>query len=262
MTALLEIDDLVKRFGGLRALDGCTFRVAPGTITGLIGPNGAGKTTVFNVVSGLLAPDAGTIRFGGRPIGGRPAHEVARLGIRRTFQIPREFRQLTVLENLLVFGAAPVGERLTGALFRRRVYRDEDRLLLERAEAVLAITDLAPLADEYARNLSGGQKKLLELARVLMAEPALVLLDEPAAGVNPTLMNRLVEVIRTEHRRGRTFLVIEHDMGLVMRLCDPVIVLSQGRTLTEGPFEAVRRDPTVLEHYFGRMPVPSTPVRA
>jgi branched-chain amino acid transport system ATP-binding protein len=260
MTALLDVDGLVKRFGGLRALDGCTFRVASGTITGLIGPNGAGKTTVFNVVSGLLAPDAGTIRFGGRPIEGCPAHQVARLGIRRTFQIPREFRRLTVLENLLVFGSAPVGERLTGALFRRRAYRAEDRRLLERAEAVLALTDLAPLAEEHARNLSGGQKKLLELARVLMADPALVLLDEPAAGVNPTLMNRLVDVIRAEHRRGRTFLVIEHDMGLVMRLCDPVIVLSQGRTLTEGSFETVRRDPAVLEHYFGRVPVAGTAV--
>jgi len=165
----------------------------------------------------------------------------------------RELRELTVLENLLVFGAAPTGESLSGALFRRGLYRGENRRLLARAEAVLALTDLAGVAQEYARNLSGGQKKLLELARVLMAEPDLVLLDEPGAGVNPTLMNRLVDVIRAENRRGRTFLVIEHDMGLVMRLCDPVVVLSQGRTLTEGSFEAVRRNPEVLEHYFGRV---------
>ena len=253
MRPLLEVDGLVKTFGGLRALDGCTFGVAAGTITGLIGPNGAGKTTVFNVVTGLLAPDGGAIRFRGVPIGGRPAHEIARAGIRRTFQIPRELRQLSVLENLLVFGEAPVGESLAGALLRRRAYRGEDRKLLARAEGILALTDLAGLATRPARELSGGQKKLLELARVLMADPDLILLDEPSAGVNPTLMNRLVDVIRAENGRGRTFLVIEHDMGLVMRLCDPVVVLSQGRTLTEGPFDAVRRDPEVLEHYFGRV---------
>ena len=241
MTALLEIEHLVKRFGGLRALDGCAFQVASGSITGLIGPNGAGKTTVFNIVSGLLAPDGGAIRFRGRDIGGRPAHDIAKLGIRRTFQIPRELRQLTVLENLLVYGAAPVGERLGGALFRRKAYRAEDRTLLDRADAVLALTDLGSLAQEYARNLSGGQKKLLELARVLMADPDLVLLDEPAAGINPTLMNRLVHAIQAEHRRGRTFLVIEHDMGLVMRLCDPVIVLSQSRPSGRRPGEQVEQ---------------------
>jgi branched-chain amino acid transport system ATP-binding protein len=251
--SLLEVDRVVKTFGGLRALDGCAFAVAPGTITGLIGPNGAGKTTVFNVVTGLLAPDGGVIRFRGVSIGGRPVHEIARSGIRRTFQIPRELRQLSVLENLLVFGEAPIGEGLAGAIFRRRAYRGEDRKLLGRAEAILALTDLAAVSAQPARDLSGGQKKLLELARVLMADPELILLDEPAAGVNPMLMNRLVDVIRAENGRGRTFLVIEHDMGLVMRLCDPVVVLSQGRTLTEGPFDAVRRDPEVLEHYFGRV---------
>ena len=252
MTPLLELDQVVKRFGGLRAVDRCSFAVAPGTITGLIGPNGAGKTTVFQLVSGLLRPDAGAIRFQGRRVDGLTPHRIARLGITRTFQVPRGLERLTVLENLLLFGHAPAGERLGGALWGRRRFRAEDRALRTRAEAILELVDLAPLAGDYAAHLSGGQKKLLELARALMAEPALVLLDEPGAGVNPTLLKRLMEAIRAEHQRGRTFLVIEHDMDVVTALCRPVIVMSQGRKLREGDFEAIRRDESVLEHYFGR----------
>jgi branched-chain amino acid transport system ATP-binding protein len=231
---------------------GCTFAVAEGSITALIGPNGAGKTTVFNLITGLLRPDRGQIRFRGRPIGGLTAHKVARAGISRTFQIPRELERLTVLDNVMLWAKSQSGERLGVALARRGRFRAEERALRERAERLLDLVELSGLRHEYAAHLSGGQKKLLELARALMAEPALVLLDEPGAGVNPVLMQRLLDAVRAENRVGRTFLVIEHDMDLVARLCHAVIVISQGRKLTDGAFEDIRRDEHVLEHYFGR----------
>jgi branched-chain amino acid transport system ATP-binding protein len=250
---ILRLDDVAKTFGGLRAVNGCTFTVAEGSITALIGPNGAGKTTVFNLVTGLLRPDRGDIRFRGRAIGGLPAHRIARAGLSRTFQIPRELERLTVLENVLLWAKSQSGERLDVALVRRGRFRAEERVLRERAERLLDLVELTRLRDEYASHLSGGQKKLLELARALMAEPALVLLDEPGAGVNPVLMQKLLDAVRAENRAGRTFLVIEHDMDLVAKLCHPVIVMSQGKKLTEGSLEDVRRDDTVLEHYFGRV---------
>ncbi len=250
---MLELQDLVKTFGGLRAVDGCSFAVEEGTITGLIGPNGAGKTTVFDLVSGVLRPDGGEIRFRGRPIGGVPTYRIARIGVTRTFQIPREIGRLTVLENLLLWAKYQSGEHLAVALADRRRYRAEERGFRVKAERILELVDLSALRDEYAAHLSGGQKKLLELGRALMADPALVLLDEPGAGVNPSLMVKLVEAIRVENRNGRTFLVIEHDMDLVSRLCCPVVVMSQGRKLVEGGFDEIRRDEAVLEHYFGRV---------
>jgi branched-chain amino acid transport system ATP-binding protein len=250
---VLDIRQLRKSFGGLRAVDGCTFTVQAGRITALIGPNGAGKTTVFHLISGLLHPDDGEIWFRGHRIDGLPPHAIARLGLTRTFQIPRELQRLTVLENLLLYAKNHPGERLTGALFGRRRFRAVEEALVRRAEEILDLVDLRHLADEYAGHLSGGQKKLLELARALMAHPELVLLDEPGAGVNPTLMKRLVEVIQQANRRGQTFLVIEHDMDLVMTLSHHVIVMSQGRRLTEGPFEEIRRNEEVLEHYFGQV---------
>jgi branched-chain amino acid transport system ATP-binding protein len=253
MASILEIRDLVKSFGGLRAVNGCTLSVDEGTITGLIGPNGAGKTTMFDLITGLLRPDAGEIRFRGHSIGGLPTYRIARIGVTRTFQIPRELERLTVLENLLLWAKHQSGERLDVALAGRRRFRKEERGLRAQAERVLALVELSALRDEYAAHLSGGQKKLLELGRALMADPALVLLDEPGAGVNPTLMARLVEAIRAENRRGRTFLVIEHDMRLVSGLCQPVVVMSQGRKLVEGTFDEIRRNEEVLEHYFGRV---------
>ncbi|HXJ81713.1 MAG TPA: ABC transporter ATP-binding protein [Candidatus Methylomirabilis sp.] len=248
---LLVVSRVEKRFGGLRALDGVTLDVARGAITGLIGPNGAGKTTLFDVVSGLLAPDAGEIRLGPHRLDGRSAHTIARLGIARTFQIPRPLARLTVLENLLLYAKDQTGERLRGLVTRRAAIAREEAALVARAADILALTDLAALRDAPAGTLSGGQKKLLELARVLMADPALILLDEPGAGVNPTLMRSLVAVIRELHARGMTFLLIEHDMDLITELCDPVIVLAEGRRLVEGPFAEVRRDPRVLEAYLG-----------
>ena len=251
--ALLSVRGVEKRFGGLTALDGVSLGVAGGSITGLIGPNGAGKTTLFDVVSGLLAPDAGEIRLGPHRLAGRPAHEIARLGVARTFQIPRPLARLTVLENLLLYGKDQRGEQLRGLVARRAEIAGQEAALRSRALEILALTDLAALCDAPAGTLSGGQKKLLELARVLMADPVLILLDEPGAGVNPTLMRSLVSAIRGLHARGMTFLLIEHDMDLITELCDPVIVLAQGRRLAEGPFAEIRRDPRVLGAYLGML---------
>jgi branched-chain amino acid transport system ATP-binding protein len=248
---LLTVTGVTKRFGGVEALAGCTLSVGEGSITGLIGPNGAGKTTLFNVISGLAAADGGEIRLGGARLEGRPAHAIARQGVGRTFQIPRPLGRMTVLENVLVYAHGQPGERLARVFTTPRRVRADERRLRARSLEILASMDLADLADARAETLSGGQKKLLELARVLMSDPRIVLLDEPGAGVNPTLMRSLVATIRALRAQGRTFLLIEHDMDLVTELCEPVIVMAQGRTLAEGPFSEIRRDPRVLEAYLG-----------
>jgi branched-chain amino acid transport system ATP-binding protein len=235
----------------VEALAGCTLSVHEGSITGLIGPNGAGKTTLFNVISGLTPADDGEIRLAGDRIDGLSAHAIARRGVIRTFQIPRPLGRMTVLENVLVYGHAQPGEGLARVFASPARVTAEERRLRARAHTILESVDLGPLADARAETLSGGQKKLLELARVLMADPRVILLDEPGAGVNPTLMRSLVAAIRALRAAGRTFLLIEHDMDLVTELCDPVIVMAQGRTLLEGPFAEVRRDPRVLEAYLG-----------
>ena len=249
--ALLSARGVIKRFGGIAALDGVDLEVAAGAITGLIGPNGAGKTTLFDVVSGLLAADAGEIHLGPHRLDGRAGHVIARLGLARTFQIPRPLARLTVLENLLLYARDQHGERLRGLVAGRARIARQEAAGTARALGLLELTDLAGLRDAPAFTLSGGQKKLLELARALMPDPSLILLDEPGAGVNPTLMRSLVDAIRALHARGVSFLVIEHDMDLVAELCDPVIVLAQGRRLVEGPFARIRRDPRVLEAYLG-----------
>jgi branched-chain amino acid transport system ATP-binding protein len=252
MTAILEVQDLTKSFGGLVALNRCSFQVRRGTITGLIGPNGAGKTTLFNVLTGFYKPEGGRVLFEGRDITGLPPHRIFHQRICRTFQIPREFRDMTVLENLLLVPPGQCGERLWYPWFRPAMVRQQEVKLRDKALEVLAMVRLAELRDEYARHLSGGQKKLLELARTMMADPELLLLDEPGAGVNPTLMDELAAyILHLARDRGITILLIEHDMDLVMRLCDPVIVLSEGRPLVEGPFERVVKDPRVLEAYLG-----------
>jgi branched-chain amino acid transport system ATP-binding protein len=249
---ILEIRDVVKDFGGLRAVNQCCFRVRPGTITGLIGPNGAGKTTLFNLVTGFVPCTSGQILSDGRRISGLPPHEVFRRGIVRTFQIPRELKRMTVIENLMLVPGQQAGERIWGTwVLPWRVSRQE-RDIEAQAVEVLRFVNLLHLRDEYAGNLSSGQKKLLELARTLMAEPRLVLLDEPGAGVNPTLMNELVADIRRSCvERNLTFLVIEHDMDLVMRLCNPIIVMANGEVIMEGSPEEVQRDRRVLDAYLG-----------
>ncbi len=249
---LLSVRGLVKGFGGLRAIDHCTLDVARGTITGLIGPNGAGKTTLFNLITGFLTPDAGRVFFRGHDVTGLPPYRIFAEKMCRTFQIPREHRSMTVLENLMLVPPRQHGEHVWTNWLRPGLVAEEETRIRDTAEEVLAFVQLDHLATEPAANLSGGQKKLLELARVLMAEPELVLLDEPGAGVNPTLMRRLAQDIETLRReRGITFLLIEHDMDLVMSLCDPVIVMSEGRKLREGKPAEVRRDPAVLEAYLG-----------
>ena len=252
MTAILEVHDLVKAFGGLTVLNHCSFQVRRGTITGLIGPNGAGKTTLFNVLTGFSKPDSGRVLFHSLDITGLAPHQIFHHGICRTFQIPREFRDMTVLENLMLIPPGQLGERLWYPWFRPALVRQQEAKIRDKALEVLSAVRLIGLREEYARNLSGGQKKLLELARTMMADPALLLLDEPGAGVNPTLMDELAAyILHLARDRGVTILLIEHDMDLVMRLCDPVVVLSEGRPLVDGSFETVAKDPRVLEAYLG-----------
>jgi branched-chain amino acid transport system ATP-binding protein len=249
---LLQIQNLGRSFEGLRAVNNCSMDVQRGTITGLIGPNGAGKTTLFNLLTGFLRPDSGRILFKGERIDGMAPHEIVKRGVVRTFQVPRELKRMTVLENLMLVPQDQAGEKLWNAwLLPFRVGHDERRAY-EKALAVLDFVHLSHLRDEYAANLSAGQKKLLELARTLMAEPELILLDEPGAGVNPTLMKQLVGTIQSLcYEQGVTFFLIEHDMDLVTRLCNPIIVMSAGEKLAEGPPEVVKGDERVLEAYLG-----------
>ena len=248
---MLEVRDLVKEFGGLHAVDGVSFTLSAHTITGLIGPNGAGKTTLFNTIAGVHRPTSGTISFLGRAIGGLPPHRIFDAGLVRTFQIPRPFAGMTVLENAMLVPARQAGERFWNNWFARAHVRAQEKSVRERAREVLHFVGLERLSGEFAKNLSGGQQKLLELARVLMAEPQLILLDEPGAGVNPTLLATIMDKLQELHARGITFLIIEHNMDLIAQLCNPVLVLAQGRLLMEGAPEAVRSDPRVLEAYLG-----------
>ena len=249
---ILEVESVVKSFDGVRAVNRCSLSVRGRTITGLIGPNGAGKTTLFNLITGFLKPTSGHILFQDERIDGLPPHRIFHRGIVRTFQIPRELKTMTVLENLMLVPPNQVGEQIWNPLlFGFRVSRQERRIY-EKALEVLEFVDLVHLRDEYAANLSGGQKKLLELARTLMTDPAMILLDEPGAGVNRVLMRKLVDNIETLCRElGITFFVIEHDMDLITRLCNPVIVMSQGEFLAEGSPEEIKRDERVLDAYLG-----------
>jgi len=249
---MLEVKDVEKSFGGLKAVAGCTLSVQEGTITGLIGPNGAGKTTLFNIITGFLKPDKGVIIFNGKRIDGLAPHQIYARKIYRTFQITREFAQMTVLENLMIMPYQQIGERIWNTWFRPKAVLIQEKEIKEKALEVLEFVELIELKDEYAGSLSGGQKKLLEIARSLMADPKLVLLDEPGAGINKTLMKKLVtkiEMLREE--RNITFLLIEHDMDLVMSLCNPVIVMSEGKKLAEGLPDEIKRNPQVLEAYLG-----------
>ena len=250
--ALLHIADLHRRFHGVSALAGATFSVEAGTITGLIGPNGAGKTTLFNIVSGLIAPDEGRVELDGRDIAGEPAEAITRRGLVRTFQIARGFPRLTVMENLLLYGTDQPGERIGDALLGFARARRRERDLVRRAAVIAERLSLTRVLDHRAGEISGGQKKLLELGRALMTGPRMILLDEPVAGVNPTLAESLAGHLRELRDEGHTLLVIEHDMNLIAKLCDPVVVLADGMTLTEGSFDAIAADPRVQAAYMGR----------
>jgi branched-chain amino acid transport system ATP-binding protein len=249
---MLEVQEVEKSFGGVRAVDRCTLKVEEGSITGLIGPNGAGKTTLFNIITGFYRPEGGCIRFQGESIEGLSPHRIFHKKMYRTFQITREFEQMTVLENVMLVPSGQVGEKIWNTWIRPRKVREQEAAIREQAMDVLDFVELTRLRDEYAGTLSGGQKKLLELAKCLMSEPKMVLLDEPGAGVNPTLMKKLIAHIRKlSEERGMTFFLIEHDMELVMNLCNPIIVMSEGKKLAEGHPKEIRKDERVLEAYLG-----------
>ena len=244
---LLELQNLCKSFGGVAAVDGASFAVAEGSITALIGPNGAGKTTVFNLVSGFIRPDRGTVHFAGRDIAGARGDAVARAGLVRAFQAPRVLTRMSVLENMMLGAKDQPGERFgLSWLAPRRVARRE-REIHERALELLGVIRLGHLADDYAGTLSGGQRKLLELGRALMSEPRMILLDEPMAGIAPVLGQQLLQHVQDLRARGTTVCVIEHDMDVVMSISDRVIVMDEGRVIAEGTPDDVQRDERVIE---------------
>lgn len=248
---VLSLRGLTRDFGPFRAVDDVSLDIATGTITGLIGPNGAGKTTLFAMVAGSLRPTAGQVVFNGEDITKTPPEGRFARGLARTFQIPRPFRRMSVLENLLVAPPRQTGEGLIGALFRRAHVAREEAATLEKAQGILEFMTLDRVADQAAGEISGGQMKLLELARALMGDPSVILLDEPAAGVNPALMETLIDRIEALNARGVTFVVIEHNMDFVMRHCQPVIALAEGRVVFQGSAEDARADPLLLDAYLG-----------
>ena len=246
---ILQVEGVHKSFGGLQALHNVDLEARSGEITGLIGPNGSGKTTLFNIVSGFLDPDSGRILFDGRAIQDLSPHQVARLGLYRTFQMSLNPKSMTVMENMLLTPQGQTGEKLLRAAFRRGEVKREERRGLESAWEMLELVDLADKADTLVGSLSGGQKKLLALAQALMAEPRLILLDEPVAGVNPKLIQKIVSVIRKLQDRGNSFLLVEHNMEVIRRVCNTVYVLDAGEVLASGePEETLQRE-EVLQAY-------------
>jgi branched-chain amino acid transport system ATP-binding protein len=251
--AILAIEGLSKSYGGLRAVAGASFEVRPASITALIGPNGAGKTTLFDLITGFVRPDVGAVRFDDYSIGGVPPHRIARLGLVRTFQLTRVFNAMTVLENMMLAAPRQPGERLAGGIVSTRRSRRRESEVKETALALLGRFNLATKMDDYAATLSGGQRKLLELARALMTTPKLLLLDEPMAGVNRVLGRELLDyVVELRRTEGMTFLFIEHDMDVVMSRADHVVVMAEGSVVTEGPPDVVRADTRVIDAYLGQ----------
>ncbi len=249
---IFAAEDVVKRFGGIRAVNGATMSVREGSITALIGPNGAGKTTFFNVITGFYRPDGGRATFQDKPVLGRPPYAIARLGMVRTFQITKALRRMSVIDNMMLAAPDQPGERLGNVVFRPRASRRRERAVRERAIELLEVFNLTKLAEDYAGTLSGGQRKLLELSRALMARPRFLLLDEPMAGINPTLGRRLLDHMqRLRAEEGVTFLFVEHDMEVVMNHSDRVVVMAEGRVIAQGVPHEVRRDQAVIDAYLG-----------
>ena len=250
---ILQIDNLSKYFGGLAAVSNCSLKIKKGSITGIIGPNGSGKTTLFNLIAGNLKPSEGKVLFNKEDITGVPSYELFSKGILRTFQIAHEFTNLTVLENLMMVPGNQSGEKLSNALLKPALVNKEEEKIRSKAYEVIEFLNLKHLSNELAGNLSGGQKKLLELGRTMMVDAKLVLLDEVGAGVNRALLKDLgTAILRLNKEKNYTFCMIEHDMDFISRMCDPVIVMSEGSVLFEGKSEEVKKNERVIESYLGR----------
>jgi neutral amino acid transport system ATP-binding protein len=249
---LLTASGLSKSFGGIQAVKDAQISVAKGSITGLIGPNGAGKTTLFNLLSNFIRPDRGRVVFDGEQIQNLQPYQIAQQGLIRTFQVPRTLSRLSVLENVMLAAQKQTGEGFWQVQFQQRQIAKEQKQLQEQAMFFLESVGLAKKAYDYAGGLSGGQRKLLEMGRALMTNPKLILLDEPAAGVNPTLINEICERIQAWNKQGMTFLIIEHNMDVIMSLCNRVWVLAEGQNLANGKPEDIQRDSKVLEAYLGQ----------
>ncbi|REF72651.1 amino acid/amide ABC transporter ATP-binding protein 1 (HAAT family) [Paracoccus versutus] len=251
-STMIQVHDLHKHFGGFRAVDGASLTIETGSITGLIGPNGAGKSTLFNVIAGVLKPTAGRVTMAGEDITGLPPHELFHKGLLRTFQLAHEFSSMTVRENLMMVPGGQCGETLLNTWLRRGRIREEERALRKKADEVLEFLTISHVADEKAGNLSGGQKKLLELGRTMMVDAKIVFLDEVGAGVNRTLLGTIGDaIVRLNKERGYTFCVIEHDMDFIGRLCDPVIVMAAGKVLAQGSADSIMKNEAVIEAYLG-----------
>ena len=249
---MIVVENLHRHFGGFHAVDGASLEIKSGSITGLIGPNGAGKTTLFNVIAGRLPPTSGRVLMDGDDITGLPPHQLFHKGLLRTFQIAHEFGSMTVRENLMMVPPAQTGETLWNSWFSRRSIAREEKRLRDKADDVLEFLTISHLADQKASQISGGQKKLLELGRTMMVDAKIVFLDEVGAGVNRTLLNTIGDaIVRLNRDRGYTFCVIEHDMDFIARLCDPVIVMAEGKVLAQGSVHAVKNDERVIEAYLG-----------
>lgn len=249
---MIVVENLHRHFGGFKAVDGASLKIETGSITGLIGPNGAGKTTLFNVIAGRLPPTSGKVTMQGEDITGLPPHELFAKGVLRTFQIAHEFGSMTVRENLMMVPANQSGESLFNACFRRSAVAAEEKRLRDKADEVLEFLTISHLADQKAANISGGQKKLLELGRTMMVDAKIVFLDEVGAGVNRTLLNTIGDaIVRLNKERGYTFCVIEHDMDFIGRICGPVICMAEGKVLAQGTVNEVKNDERVIEAYLG-----------
>jgi len=249
---MITVENIEKYFGGFCAVDGASLEIKKGSITGLIGPNGAGKTTLFNVIAGVLEPSGGKVTMEGEDITGLPPHELFGKGLLRTFQIPHEFASMTARENLLMVPGAQSGETLWKTWLARKQIAIEEEKIIQKADEVLEFLTIDHLADELAGNLSGGQKKLLELGRTMMVEAKVVFLDEVGAGVNRTLLKTIADaIIRLNKERGYTFCVIEHDMDFISKLCDPVICMAEGKVLAQGTIEQIKNNESVIEAYLG-----------
>ena len=249
---MIKVENLHRHFGGFHAVDGASLEIREGSITGLVGPNGAGKTTLFNVIAGVLPPTSGSVTMAGEDITGMSPHELFHKGLLRTFQIAHEFSSMTVRENLMMVPGGQSGETLWNTWFGRKRIANEERALQATADEVLEFLTVDHLRDEKAGNLSGGQKKLLELGRTMMVDARIVFLDEVGAGVNRTLLNTIGDaIIRLNKERGYTFCMIEHDMEFIGRLCDPVIVMAEGKVLAEGKIEEIKSNEQVIEAYLG-----------